>query len=133
MQLDHVTIVTPDCEAARRFFVDVADLTPGPRPPFGFEGHWLYLGDAPVVHLIASPSRTSLRASERPASSIDHLALRVQTESEWRALLDRLRTNDTPFRLTEVPLTHELQLFVQPVPGILVEFVRSMIRPLKST
>ncbi len=125
MHLDHVTIVTPDCDAAQRFFVDVAGMTPGPRPPFGFEGHWLYLDGAPVVHLIASTSRPSLRARQRPVSCIDHLALRVRTESEWRALLDRLRASDTPFRLAEIPLTQEWQLFAQPVPGVVVEFVTS--------
>ena len=128
MDLDHVTIVTPECDAARRFFVDVAGMTPGPRPPFGFEGHWLYLDGAPVVHLIAGPSRPSTRTSEHPASCIDHLALRVRTESEWQALLARLRTSDTPFRLAEIPMLQEWQLFVQPVPGVVVEFVTSTVR-----
>lgn len=125
LALDHVTIVTPDCDAARRFFVDVAGMTSGPRPPFGFEGHWLYLDGAAVVHLIASPSAPPLRADAPSASRIDHLALRVRTDSEWRALLARLDSTETPFRLVEVPLTREWQLFVQPVPGVVVEFVTS--------
>jgi len=133
MQLDHVTIVTPDCEAARCFFVDIAGMTPGPRPPFGFDGHWLYLDGAPVVHLIASTARPSMRAGDPAASCIDHLALRVRTQAEWRALLDRLRIADTPFRLAEIPLVQEWQLFVQPVPGVVVEFVTSTFSPPKST
>jgi hypothetical protein len=42
---------------------------------------------------------------------------------EWEALLERLRTHRVPYRLTEVPLARELQLFVEVEPGIVVEFV----------
>jgi NAD(P)-dependent dehydrogenase (short-subunit alcohol dehydrogenase family) len=48
-----------DLDAAKAAF-DVkffgAGMTPGPRPPFGFEGHWLYLDGVPVIHLIAGAS-----------------------------------------------------------------------------
>src|SRR5258708_27218306 len=54
MKLDHVTIVTPDCEPIRHFLVDIAGMTVGPRPPFGIGGHRLYLQRTPAVHLIQS-------------------------------------------------------------------------------
>jgi catechol 2,3-dioxygenase-like lactoylglutathione lyase family enzyme len=128
MHLDHVTIVTPDCEAMRRFFVDIAGLTQGPRPPFGVGGYWFYLDQRPVVHLVASASARATPAGGRPATRIDHLALRVQTESEWRALLDRLHASHTPYQMADVPLAQEKQLFVQLAPGVVVEFVTAAWR-----
>ena len=66
MQLDHFTIVSPDIERLRRFFVDVAGLVDGPRPAFGIAGHWLYLGQQAVLHLIEG-DRTAA-AGGAPAS-----------------------------------------------------------------
>ncbi|KND54312.1 hypothetical protein BPUN_4579 [Candidatus Paraburkholderia kirkii] len=77
MQLDHVTIVAPACEANMRFFVDVAGMRVGPRPPFGVGGYWLYLGSRPAVHLIASGAIGNGASADRPgATRIDHVAAR---------------------------------------------------------
>jgi extradiol dioxygenase family protein len=126
MQLDHVTIVAPDCENLRRFFVDVAGLTEGPRPPFGVSGYWLYLGERAVIHLIGSGAMSESSTHGRPGTRIDHLALRVQTGEEWQALLDRLRAQGIPYQTGDVPLSRERQLFVQAGPNVLVEFVTAM-------
>jgi catechol 2,3-dioxygenase-like lactoylglutathione lyase family enzyme len=128
MHLDHVTIVTPDCEAMRRFFIDFAGMTQGARPPFGVGGYWLYLDHRPVVHLVASASAPAAPSGGRPATRIDHLALRVQTEAEWRALLDRLHAGGMPYQMADVPLAQEKQLFVQLAPGVVVEFVTAASR-----
>lgn len=120
MQLDHVTIVAPDCDAMKDFFVDVAGMALGPRPPFGVGGYWLYLGGRAVLHLIASGASG---VSAVPSTRIDHLALRIDDAAEWSALLDRLHRHGTAYQLAEVPLTQELQLFVRLAPGVVVEFV----------
>ncbi|SOE80554.1 Glyoxalase/Bleomycin resistance protein/Dioxygenase superfamily protein [Caballeronia arationis] len=120
MQLDHATIVAPECEAMKRFFVDVAGMTLGARPPFGVGGYWLYLGGRPVVHLIASRAASD---AHQASTRIDHLALRVDGVEEWEALLGRLHRHGTAYQLAEVPLTGELQLFVQLAPAVVVEFV----------
>ena len=121
MQLDHVTIVAPDCEAMKQFFVDIAGMTVGLRPPFGVGGYWLYLGGRPVVHLIAAGG--ALPDEGRPGARIDHLALRVDDEAQWTALIGRLRQSGTRWQLADVPLTGEQQLFVRLAPGVVVEFV----------
>jgi catechol 2,3-dioxygenase-like lactoylglutathione lyase family enzyme len=126
MKLDHVTIVTPDCEPIRRFLVDIALMQVGPRPPFGVDGYWLYLDGAPAVHLIGNRSVLALPAGGRAATRIDHLALRVQGEAEWQALLARLHEHAIPFAEADVPLSRERQLFVQLAPGVVVEFVTSV-------
>ncbi|WP_250537814.1 MULTISPECIES: VOC family protein [unclassified Caballeronia] len=123
MQLDHVSLVAPDCDAFMRFFVDIAGMRVGPRPPFGVGGYWLYLGARPAVHLIASGAADS-RPAERPgATRIDHLALRIDDKAEWRALLERLDCHGYAHQFAEVPLARELQLFVRLAPGVVVEFV----------
>lgn len=121
MQLDHVTIVAPDCDAIMRFFVDIAGMQIGPRPPFGVGGYWLYLGARPAVHLIAAGVGAS---ADRPTSTrIDHFALRVDQAAEWNALLERLDCHGYAYQLAEVPLVRERQLFVRLAPGVVVEFV----------
>jgi catechol 2,3-dioxygenase-like lactoylglutathione lyase family enzyme len=126
MKLDHATIVAPDCEPMRRFFVDIAGMTVGPRPPFGIGGYWLYLNGSPAVHLIESGSVLAAPPGGRPATRIDHLALRVSDAGEWQALLGRLREHAVPFSEAEVPVARERQLFVQLAPGVVVEFVTAL-------
>jgi catechol 2,3-dioxygenase-like lactoylglutathione lyase family enzyme len=38
MQLDHVSIRTPELDAMKDFFCEVLELAPGERPPFAFPG-----------------------------------------------------------------------------------------------
>jgi catechol 2,3-dioxygenase-like lactoylglutathione lyase family enzyme len=119
MNLDHVTLVSNDVEPLHRFFRDVAGLAEGPRPAFGVRGHWLYLNEHPLVHLIEA--EVSPQPVE-PASRIDHVALRVEGSDEWHSLLQRLRQTDLHFGLGE-GAGGELQLFVEPLPGITIEFI----------
>ncbi|MES2149809.1 MAG: VOC family protein [Pseudomonadota bacterium] len=120
MQLDHATIFTADLETARSFFCDVVGMTEGPRPPFGARGHWLYVRGRAVIHLVGSSAQgTAGKTSPR----IDHAAFRLDDPCEWEALLERLHVHRVPYRLTEVPVARELQLFVELEPGVVVEFV----------
>ena len=120
MHLDHATIVTPDLDATRRFFVDVAGLTDGARPPFGVGGHWLYADGRPVIHLVDStlPYRTG-----RTSPRIDHIAFRLDDGNAWQALLARLESADVAYQTADVPLSGEVQLFVALASSVAVEFV----------
>jgi len=123
MHLDHATIVTADLAAARRFFVDVVGLAEGARPPFRIDGHWLYAAGGPVIHLLDA---TEPAPAGRAAPRIDHIAFRVGSAAEWRALLSRLRAGEVSHQLAEVPLSGERQLFVGLAPGVVVEFVTAL-------
>jgi len=120
MHIDHATIVTADLDAARRFFVDVAGLTDGARPPFGVAGHWLYAGGRPVIHLVDS---TLPGHAGRATPRIDHIAFRLDGEDEWEALLARLAAARVPYQTADVPLSGEVQLFVALGAAVVVEFV----------
>ncbi|MEX3948102.1 extradiol dioxygenase [Paraburkholderia sp. EG287B] len=128
MQLDHVTLVTPDLEGTCRFFRDVVGLEDGPRPPFRVDGHWLYAHGRPVIHLVEAtgPARLPGGASALVAPRIDHVAFRVAPGIEWRALVERFAAHRVPYQLAEVPASAEVQLFVALAPGVVVEFVTSL-------
>ena len=128
MQLDHVTLVTPDLEGTCRFFRDIVGLDDGPRPPFRVDGHWLYANGRPAVHLVDAtvPARSPGGSAVLVAPRIDHVAFRVASGVEWRALVERLAAHRVPYQLAEVPMSAEVQLFVALAPGVVVEFVTSM-------
>ncbi|MEM5401608.1 VOC family protein [Paraburkholderia unamae] len=128
MQLDHVTLVTPDLEGTCRFFRDVVGLEGGSRPPFRVDGHWLYANGRAVIHLVdaTEPARLPGGASALVAPRIDHVAFRVAPGIEWRALVERLAAHRVPYQLAEVPASAEVQLFVALAPGVVVELVTSL-------
>lgn len=75
----HVSIMVPDVDAARAFYVDVLGLTPRhDRPDFGIGGAWLDAG-AQQVHLVEGPP---------PTSAGQHFALRV---ADLEAVVTELR------------------------------------------
>ena len=125
MRLDHVTIVCADCAPLLRFFVDIAGLEDGPRPAFGVGGHWLYLQERAVVHLVERPVAREERCREvdLPSVRVDHLAFRVDDAGEWQTLLQKLHDSGTPFWLAQAGPLREQQLFVALAAGVDVEFV----------
>ncbi|MCH8183865.1 MAG: VOC family protein [Proteobacteria bacterium] len=50
--LQHFLVRASNLDDTRTFYEDVLGLRDGDRPDFPFPGHWLYLGDVPVVHLV---------------------------------------------------------------------------------
>jgi len=124
MELDHVTLVTPDLEGTCRFFRDIVGLDDGPRPPFRVDGHWLYARGRPVIHLVDATVPAQPAALVAPR--IDHVAFRVASGDEWRALVQRLAAHRVPCQVADVPASAQRQLFVALAPGVVVEFVTSM-------
>ena len=51
-RMEHLAIRTDNLKPTVDFYTKVVGLREGPRPEFGFPGHWLYLGDTAVIHLI---------------------------------------------------------------------------------
>lgn len=92
--LDHVNIRTADPDAMADWYERVLGLKRGWRPDFGFPGHWLYLGDHPVVHLVHSddaPGRTPL--------SLEHFAFRAKGMGAFVARLEEL---EIPYRRADI-------------------------------
>jgi catechol 2,3-dioxygenase-like lactoylglutathione lyase family enzyme len=107
-------------EALKDFYESVLGLRAGWRPPFQSTGHWLYLGDTPVVHLVEDELVEGSAHTRGPI--VDHVAFSCTGRREFEELL---RVKDIPFRRTEVPETSLIQLiFVDPAGnGVELQFV----------
>jgi catechol 2,3-dioxygenase-like lactoylglutathione lyase family enzyme len=111
--LNHINIHAEDLEAARDFLLAVLpNLKQGFRPPFDFNGYWLYLGDQPVIHMQNRGEGMGGRGW------IDHLAFAPFDFETEKARLDA-----GGFRYTTggIPGTGIRQLFVFGPEGLKLE------------
>lgn len=81
---DHVNVRTAKLEAMKDWYADVLDLHAGPRPDFGFDGAWLYLGDRAVVHLVEVTGEPQAGGDV----TLEHFAFRASGMPEFLAKLD---------------------------------------------
>ena len=110
MRLNHVLVVASDLEATRSFFCDVVGLTDGPRPSFGFAGHWLYDEDHAVVHLA--------EGSADGRGLVDHVAF---DGDDFDGLVERIERGGFDWRESRVPGRDLRQVFVTGPDGVKVE------------
>lgn len=127
--LDHCSIRTVKLAETCAFYTDVLGMVDGARPDFDFPGHWLYIGDRPVVHLVGvNPDDPSglqeylggpIDAETLQGSgAFDHLAFRAE---DPQALIARLKAKGYPYRERQVPGMDLFQVFVEDPNGITVE------------
>src|SRR3546814_20278070 len=78
------------------FYVEALGMTPGPRPPFAFNGTWLYCGGQATVHLVEVPVKPA-PAQPTPAGELrlEHFAFAAAGLAEFLA---RLKQRGTPYR-----------------------------------
>ena len=119
MQFDHLTVRTRDLTCAKAFFEQVLDLTEGERPLIvrQIPGCWLFDGDRPVVHLIA----TAHDGADNPAEAIDHVGIRPNESCrDFRARLEHLGIS---YSLMDVVELQERRVFFRPPGGAFLEAV----------
>lgn len=112
--IDHVNIATSDLAATVAFYVEVLGLLDGYRPPFAVAGHWLYVGDRPLVHIqrVAEPVRPSI------GSALNHVALRV---ADLGAAIDGLKAHGVSHRISCSADGAPHQVFLQDPNGTYLE------------
>ncbi len=93
--LDHVTLRTVRLGALTDFYARALGLQPGKRPPFGFEGAWLYCDGRAALHLVEVAD-----SPEVPAPRIEHFAFRAENLAQFLA---HLRELDVAYRTAVVP------------------------------
>ena len=101
----------------RRFYIDVIGLTEGPRPNFDFDGHWLYAGNAPILHLMVADSAHSCRNADH-TGNLDHIAL---TATDLEVTEARFKGAELSYIRKEVPNFNIVQLFIQDPIGLNIE------------
>ena len=122
--LNHVLVMTRDLEATRDFYVDVLGLEDGYRPPFAFDGHWIYLGDRAVIHVAELRDYLEERDLARDGSadaatgSIDHIAFEATGLKDMIATLEQ---RGIAARHRKVPHLDLHQVFVHDPNGIRIE------------
>ena len=88
------------------FYCDVVGLRVGERPPFRRFGYWLYAGDRAVLHLSEADG-----GEARPSGTTNTFAHAAFNGTERAAFEQRLNERGIMFRVAQVPLTGQVQLF----------------------
>ena len=111
--LDHVNIRTDRLAEMSHFYSQVLGLQPGPRPPFSFNGQWLYCGERAAIHLVEVA-----KAPEGGAPRIEHFAFQAEG---LPAFLQTLREANVEHRIADVPGREIRQVHVHDPDGNHVE------------
>lgn len=112
-ELNHVNLTTHRLDEMVRFYSDILQLKPGKRPPFTFNGVWLYLDDTAILHLVETD--IELRNQE---PKINHFALSGSGLSEYLSLL---KGADISYRVSITPGLELKQVVAADPDGNLVE------------
>ena len=124
--MQHFMVLSKDLDKTRAFYCDVLGLRTGPRPPFKFQGLWIYAGDVACIHVALrssydQTSRTPLNPADpndHGSGSVDHIAFAATDYQELTARFDRFGVK---YRSTQVPGSDLRQLFVHDPDGIQIE------------
>lgn len=111
--IDHYTVNVSDLDRSVKFYEDIIGLKNGARPDFGFPGAWLYLGDAPRVHLMAGRE-----IGTDKTGPFDHIAFKGIGVDETE---DKLKANNIEYRRTEIDDFKLTQLFITDPDGVMIE------------
>ncbi len=111
--LDHCTILTDDVDSTVAVYGDLLGLRAGARPPFGFPGAWLYVGDRAVLHVIGGRKPAELKAGV-----IDHVAFSAE---DLAPTIAKLETRGLASDCRRLPGEGTWQLFFHDPNGVRVE------------
>jgi catechol 2,3-dioxygenase-like lactoylglutathione lyase family enzyme len=113
IELEHYLVLTDDLEATRDFYCLALGLREGPRPPLGFPGYWLYVGDTPSIHVAEW-------VSERAPGTgpLDHIAFNAV---DCAAVQAALSAYGVEFAVNEAEGAVLTQLFLKDPNGLKVE------------
>jgi catechol 2,3-dioxygenase-like lactoylglutathione lyase family enzyme len=126
--IEHFLVAADDIDATRDWYARVLGMKPGAHPEFGFPVHWMYLGDADIVHIGPSAKganetqkaylgRTSQDAGTG-TGAIDHIAFHA---TGLAAMLEHLRANDVAFTQRRANGQALVQVFFHEPNGIKIE------------
>jgi len=100
-QLDHVNLRTGNLKAMIGFYETVLGLRLGPRPPFAFDGAWLYCAAQAPAHLIAVPESAGMPEAGPACLQLEHFAFAGEGLVDFMAHLQRHGVAYRPAALPE--------------------------------
>ncbi len=112
-RLDHININVVDGPRMVVFFTQVLGAEEGPRPDFGFPGHWVYVDGIPAIHL-----NVVQRQADYPEGMINHVAFGVYDFDDAKA---RIEASGYSYKLAGIPGTPIGQFFVTGPEGLFLE------------
>jgi catechol 2,3-dioxygenase-like lactoylglutathione lyase family enzyme len=115
LSLGHVTVLSTDLARTERFYGELLGLRVGPRPAIRIPGCWLYLGDQPVLHVLARQSAAP-PGDTQPA--IDHFALNASNRAGFE---QRLQAAGQAFESRRLADSDTWQIFLNDPDGARVE------------
>jgi catechol 2,3-dioxygenase-like lactoylglutathione lyase family enzyme len=119
LELNHINIETADIDRSASFYTDVLGLVSGERPEFDRPGHWMYMDNMPIVHIISPlPDNKLLTGSKHAA--ISHFALRIKN---FEAMREHLINLSIPYTEVDVPGSDRRQFFINDPDGVVVELI----------
>jgi catechol 2,3-dioxygenase-like lactoylglutathione lyase family enzyme len=125
-QIEHYLVLTDDLDATRNFYCNGLGMRVGTRPPLGFPGYWLYVGDIPCIHVAewesyrAYSTEAGIGISTRAPGTgpVDHIAF---NGIDFEAIKSALIAHDVKFAVNEVPSVMLRQLFMHDPNGVKIE------------
>jgi catechol 2,3-dioxygenase-like lactoylglutathione lyase family enzyme len=125
-RMEHFLVLTHDMDGTRDFYCRVLGMRDGFRPPLGFPGYWLYLGDVPCIHIAEWRTYTDHSnkleipvSTEAPGTgSVDHIAFNA---TDYEEVLARLAKNGVKAQRNITHANGLRQLFVNDPNGVKIE------------
>ena len=126
LRMEHYLVLTDDIDATRDFYRDVLGLAVGPRPPLGFPGYWLYLGETPCLHIAewqtytAHSNRLGIPVTRRATGTgpFDHVAFNA---TGYAGMKRELEQRKIPFSINEPRGVDLRQIFLDDPNGVKIE------------
>ena len=125
-KMEHYLVLTDDIEMTRDFYVQALGMQVGFRPPLGFPGYWVYIGDTPCIHIAEWKTYTAHSHQQgipvtSPADGtgpVDHIAFNAHDYDE---VVRRLERHGVHAARNDVPGTALRQLFLEDPNGVKIE------------
>ena len=126
IQLEHYLVLTDDLDGTRDFYAKALGMRLGFRPPLGFPGYWLYLGEVPCIHIAewesyriySTGAGIGMSARALGTGPVDHIAF---NGSDVESIKSALTAQSVKFAVNEIPSIGLTQLFLHDPNGVKVE------------
>ena len=126
--IEHFLVAADDIDATRDWYARVLGMRSGPHPDFGFPVHWMYVGDADVVHIGPSARQANERQKQylgrasqdagAGTGAVDHIAFRA---TGLKGMLEHLRREGVEFTQRRANGQALQQVFFYDPNGIKIE------------